>query len=109
MGTTTSIKHDSHVTGVMDGWMDEQTNLKGQISQQLLSFGSLLSSGTWSTIWWLESWRLLVCAGFKAESCCFSQGMCLTSDSSLLGVALKPARTYHRLLLVNACLMLQCM
>lgn len=20
--------HDSHVTGVMDGWMDEQTNLK---------------------------------------------------------------------------------
>lgn len=68
----------------MDGWTDKFGG--GQMSQQLLSFVSLLSSGTRCTSWWAESWMLLLCDRFKAGCC--PLGTCLASDSSLLGVIL---------------------
>lgn len=73
------------VVSRMDGWI--QITLEGQMSQQLLSFMSLLSSGTRCTSWWVESWMLLLCDRFKAGCCC-PLGTCLASDSSLLGVIL---------------------
>ena len=87
--------------GRMDGWMDGCTDkLLGQMSQQVLSFVSLLSSGTRGTSWWAEPWMLLLWDRFKAGCCC-PLGSCLASDSSLLGVILnQPGR---RLLLIINC------
>lgn len=67
------------------GWM--QIHLEGRMSQQLLSFMSLLSSGTRCASWWVGSWMLLLCDRFKAACCC-PPVACLASDSSLCGVIL---------------------
>lgn len=84
------------------GWMDGWTNKpQVRISEELLSFVSLLSLGTWCTSWKVESWMLLLCWRFKAGCCC-PLGTCLASDTSLLGVTLKQ-QGHVRLQVVIAC------
>lgn len=62
--------------------VDAYVNVEWLPPQQLLFFMTLLSSRTPCSCWWAESWRPLLCDGFKA-GCCPPLG-----TSSLFGVNL---------------------